>query len=190
MKNTLSTADVAKLLGVAVASISKWIDAGQLQAGRTPGGHRRVAREDLIAFLRRQKLPVPPELSPPPPRVLIVDDENAVTTWLAEELREAYPEFEILEATDGYSAGEIVTMSKPNVVILALRMPGIDGFEVCKRIKSREETKEITVIAITAHPSDDVQQRILEAGATACFSKPLDLEALLAEVTSALSGKF
>ena len=53
MRNTLSTVTVARLLGVAVASISKWIDAGQLKAGRTPGGHRRVTKEDLVAFLRR-----------------------------------------------------------------------------------------------------------------------------------------
>ena len=53
MKNTLSTVTIARLLEVAVASISKWIDAGQLKAGRTPGGHRRVTKEDLVAFLRR-----------------------------------------------------------------------------------------------------------------------------------------
>ena len=186
MKNTLSTVTIAQLLGVAVASISKWIDAGQLKAGRTPGGHRRVAKEDLIAFLRRQKLPVPPELSPPPVRVLVVDDEDSVRAWLAEEIKAAHPDFEILEASDGYSAGEIVALSKPDVVILDLRMPGMDGFEVCRRIKSREETKEISVIAITAHPSDEAQRRILEAGATAYLAKPLDIEALLTEVESAL----
>ena len=187
MKNTLSTITIAKTLGVAVASIYKWIDAGQLKAGKTPGGHRRVAKEDLIAFLRRQKLPVPPELSPPPPRVLAVDDEESVTAWLTEEIKAAHPDFEILEANDGYSAGEIVALSKPDVVILDLRMPGIDGFEVCRRIKSREETKDISIIAITAHPSDEAQRRILEAGATAYLAKPLDIEALLAEVESALA---
>ena len=186
MRNTLSTVAISKMLGVAVASISKWIDAGQLKAGRTPGGHRRVAKEDLIAFLRRQNLPVPPELSPPPVRVLVVDDEESITAWLAEEIKTAHPEFEVLQAGDGYAAGEIVALSKPNVVILDLRMPGIDGFEVCRRIKSREETKGISVIAITAHPSDQARHRILEAGATAYFTKPLDIEALLAEVESAL----
>ena len=190
MKNTLSTVAIARLLGVAVASISKWIDAGQLKAGRTPGGHRRVAKEDLIAFLRRQKLPVPPELNPPPLRVLVVDDEDSVTRWLAEEIKAIHPDYEVLEANNGYTAGEIIALSKPNVVILDLRMPGIDGFEVCQRIKSREETKDISVIAITAHHSDEIQRRICEAGATAYFTKPLDIEALLAEVESALTEQF
>ena len=185
MRNTLSTIAVAKLLGVAVASISTWIDAGQLKAGRTPGGHRRVAKEDLIAFLRRQKLPIPPELQTTP-RILIVDDEQSVTEWIAQEIKSAYPNFEIFQANDGYAAGEMVASAKPDVVILDLRMPGMDGFEVCRRIKSREETKEISVIAITAHPSDQARHRILEAGATAYFTKPLDIEARLAEVESAL----
>jgi len=189
MKNTLTTVAVAKLLGVSVASISTWIDAGKLEAGRTPGGHRRVAKEDLIAFLRRQKLPVPAELSPPPLRVLVVDDEHAVTKWLSEEIASKHPEYEVLEANDGYSAGEIVARSKPNVVILDIRMPGMDGFEVCRRIKSREETQEISIIAITAHPSDEVQHRIREAGAAVCFSKPLDIEVLLAAVESALAKR-
>ncbi|MBC8374246.1 MAG: response regulator [Planctomycetes bacterium] len=188
MRNTLSTIAVAKLLGVAVASISTWIDAGQLKAGRTPGGHRRVAKEDLIAFLRRQKLPIPPELQTTP-RILIVDDEQSVTEWIAQEIKSAYPNFEIFQANDGYAAGEMVASAKPDVVILDLRMPGMDGFEVCRRIKSREETKEISVIAITAHPSDEVQHRILEAGATVCFTKPLDVEVLLAAVESALPGQ-
>ena len=146
-----------------------------------------MAKEDLVAFLRRQKLPIPPELVTSPPRVLVVDDEVSVTQWIAEEIKAAHPDFEILEANDGYCAGEIVASSKPDVVILDLRMPGIDGFEVCRRIKSREEAKEISVLAITAHPSDEAERRIIEAGATAYFTKPLDIEALLAEVDSALA---
>jgi len=187
MKNTLSTVTIAKLLGVAVASISKWIDSGQLKAGRTPGGHRRVAREDLIAFLRRQKLPVPPELDPPPVRVLVVDDEESVTAWLVEEIAAAHPDFEVLQANDGYSAGQIVALSRPDAVILDLRMPGMDGFEVCRKIKSSQETKEISVLAITAHHSAEARRRILEAGASAYFNKPLDIEALLAAVDAALA---
>jgi len=189
MKNTLSTVTVARLLGVAVASISKWIDQGQLKAGRTPGGHRRVAKEDLVAFLRRQQLPVPPELISSPPRVLVVDDEAAVTKWIAEEIRARRPEYEVFEANDGYSAGEIVASAKPDVVILDLRMPGLDGFEVCRRIKAGQNTRDTAVIAITAHHSKKVERRILESGARAYFTKPLDADELLSEIVLALSER-
>lgn len=178
---------VARLLGVAVASISTWIDAGRLKAGRTPGGHRKVTKEDLIAFLRQQGLPVPSELKAPPLRVLIVDDEAAVTSWLADEISDRHSDFEVLQANDGYAAGEIVASAKPDVVILDLRMPGMDGFEVCRRIKSSTKTKQIAVIAITAHPSVEAHREIREAGATAYLTKPLDIEALMAEVDAALA---
>ena len=186
MRNTLSTVTVAKLLGVAVASISKWVDAGELKAGRTPGGHRRVAKEDLIAFLRRQKLPIPPELQTTP-RILVVDDEQSITEWVAQEIKAEHPNFEIFQANDGYAAGEIVASSNPDVVILDLRMPGLDGFEVCHRIKAKEETKTTAIIAITAHHSQKAEHRILESGARAYFKKPLDIDVLIAEVESALA---
>ena len=189
MKNTLSTVTAARLLGVAVASISKWVDAGQLKAGRTPGGHRRIAKEDLIAFLRRQQLPIPPELGASAPRILVVDDEAPVTQWIAEEIKDRRPDFEVFQANDGFSAGEIAALHKPEVIVLDLRMPGLDGFELCRRIKSREETKNVSVVAITAHPSPKVRRRILEAGAAAYLSKPLDIEVLMAEMEAALTGR-
>ena len=189
MKNTLSTVTVARLLGVAVASISKWIDAGQLKAGRTPGGHRRVAKENLIAFLRRQQLPIPPELITTPPRVLIVDDEASVTQWIAGEIKAGHPDFEVFEANDGYRAGEIVASAKPDVVVLDLRMPGLDGFEVCRRIKGGQNAADTAVIAITAHHSKKAERRILEAGARAYFTKPLDADELLSEIVLALSER-
>jgi len=186
MKNTLSTVAIAKLLGVAVASISKWIDAGQLKAGRTPGGHRRVAKEDLVAFLERQGLPIPSELQTTP-RILVVDDEAAVAELVAMEIGAEHPDYEIFQANDGYSAGEIVTSQTPNVVVLDIRMPGVDGFEVCRRIKAKKETKGTAVIAVTAHHSEEAERRIIEAGARAYFQKPLDIPALISEIDAALA---
>ena len=174
MQQNLTTSEVARLLGVAVGSVANWIDQGQLKAGRTPGGHRRVAAADLMEFIRKQKLPIPPELQPSPPKILIVDDEKQVTDFLTDEFSERHPECEILQANDGFAAGELVGSFKPSVVILDLRMPDMDGFEVCRRIKSRPEAQETVVIAITAHLFAETKEKILACGAQACFPKPLD----------------
>lgn len=187
LKNTLSTVTIAGLLGVTAASISRWVDAGRLKAGRTPGGHRRVTREELIAFLQRQKLPIPPELKPSPPRVLVVDEKAAVTKWITAELRARHPDFEVLEAHDGFLAGEILASSRPDVVVLDLLMPGVDSLKVCRRIKARAETKQTAVIAMTAYPSEQAERGILESGARACLSKPFEIGVLIAEVRSAMS---
>lgn len=186
-RKKLSTIDVARMLGVAVSSVSKWIDEGQLVAGRTPGGHRRIEKEDLIRFLRQQKLRIPPELNAPAPRVLIVDDDKPFTKWLTAEIHERLAECEVIQAHDGYSAGEMVGLAKPQAVILDLHIPGLDGFEVCRRIKANPLLKHIRVIAVTGDATPAVRSRIIEVGADACLSKPVDVPQLISELAKALS---
>jgi putative two-component system response regulator len=66
-------------------------------------------------------------------------------------------------------------------------MPGMDGFEVCRRIKARPDTRDAVVIAITAYPSPEAERKALECGAAAYFVKPLDISSLMAKVTAALA---
>lgn len=67
-------------------------------------------------------------------------------------------------------------------------MPGFDGFEVCRRIKSNPHTMQATVIAVTADPAPQLQARIVKLGACACLTKPFDVEALMAEIDKALGN--
>ncbi len=189
MKRSFTTAAVARMLGVALQSVSNWIDAGQLRAGRTPGGHRRIEPNDLMDFLRQQGLAIPPELLPSPLKVLVVDDEKDVASWVASEIKAERPDIEVLVAHDGFSAGEIVGFERPDVVVLDLRMPGMDGFEVCRRIKAREDTLKTVVLAMTAHPSPKVERQILECGAEVCLTKPFAADVLLKHLTTALAGR-
>jgi excisionase family DNA binding protein len=185
-KQVLSTSQVAELLGVTKGSVVNWINQGQLLAGQTPGGHKRVAVEDLLEFIRRQKLPVPAGLSPSRPRVLIVDDDADIRELIAAEIEAEYPDYEVLQAQNGFVAGERIGTAKPDVVILDLRMPGLDGYEVCRWIKSSPDTMDTGVIAITAYPSPGAEKRIIACGARICLSKPLDMAVLLQEVDAAV----
>ena len=184
----LSTTAVAEMLGVSVASIANWIDAGKLKAGRTPGGHRRVRAEDLVYFLRRQGLPIPEALVSSAPKILVVDDEEPVARWMAEEIKLERPDFEVRTACDGFAAGDLVASWSPDVVILDLRMPGMDGYEVCRRIKAKPETSGTQVIAVTAFYSPQVVRDIAGCGAAACLMKPIDIAVLLTRVEDALHG--
>ena len=175
------------MLGVAVSSVAKWIDEDKLVAGRTPGGHRRIEKEDFIRFLHQQKFKIPAELQPTVVKILIVDDEKTFAKLLAEEIGERYPESEISLAHDGYSAGETVGLVKPAVIILDLHMPGMDGFEVCRRIKSNPHTMQAAVIVVTADPDPQLKARILGLGACAHLIKPFDIDALVAEIDKALT---
>ena len=132
---------------------------------------------------------IPPELNPAPPTVLVVDDEPTVTRWLTKVLTKTFSECRILAANDGFAVGKIVTADRPDVVILDLFMPGMDGFEVCRRIKSDPQTLAAKVVAITAHPSAESEKAIRSAGAEMLLPNPLDAKEIAALVGSLLGRR-
>jgi len=189
MARALSTAAVARHMGAAPNSVINWIDRGFLPAGRTPGGHRRVAPADLVRFLMRQGLPVPPPLARPPATVLVVDDERGCAEWLACEFAERYSDCRVLVANDGFAAGRLFGMHLPDLVVLDLRMPGMDGFEVCRNIKRDPGAENTAVIAVTAYPSPDAEREILGCGADGYLVKPLETEELFAIAEASLGRR-
>jgi len=182
MAKTYSTFAIAKMLNVDPGSVANWMDQGLLKSYRTPGGHRRASEDNLIRFLREHKIPIPEELEAAPPRVLVVDDDESVGKMISQAIHQGHPNYTTDQAKDGFAAGTAIVTQKPDVVILDLRMPGMDGYEVCKMIKSQEATRHIDVIAITAYPESESEKKILDCGARKCFSKPLDMEQLLKEI--------
>ena len=81
-------------------------------------------------------MPIPDELDSFPIRVLVVDDDPAITRLISRAMKAEHDDFEIVEAHDGFRAGTILASLRPDIVILDLRMPGMDGYEVCRLIKS------------------------------------------------------
>jgi len=186
MAKNLSTFAIAQMLHVDPGSVANWIDRGLLKAHRTPGGHRRVRKEDLVHFLREHKMPIPEGLDSSPVRILVVDDNPTITKLIAKAINNVHPDFEVIEAHDGFKSGTIVATLQPEVVILDLRMPGMDGVEVCRQIKSQESTKSAEVLAMTAYPTDDNVEKVLKMGARICLNKPLDMDLLIKEIEASL----
>ena len=181
-KPVFTTFETAKLCHVSPLSIINWVNAGRLPAFRTPGGHRRIRREDLIRFMKDNGIPLPADLQDGSgkQRVLVVDDEESIRELLAEHFKGRSPSYEVLTAADGFEAGQLVATFKPDVVLLDLRMPGLDGFQICRTIKAAPESASTSVIAMTGFYSPEIEARILECGALRCFAKPVDPETLSA----------
>lgn len=175
---TLSTAQAARLLGVSDQSVANWVDSGDLRAGKTPGGHRRVEPKNLVKFLKRQKLRVPPELLSDGTAMLVVDDEPEVGQSIKKSLKTIHPSWRLSIALNGYSAGEAVATDHPDIVVLNLQMPGMNSVEVCQKIKARRIPRRAVVIAVTALPSPEGKKAAQEAGAAAYLPKPLNLDHL------------
>ena len=120
------------------------------------------------------------------PKILVADDHDAITAMVVAVIRAAMPDAEVLEAHDGLAAWRIVCDARPSVVITDLEMPGMDGFELCRRIKANKATCDAEVIATTAHHCEQVAAKFLQGGARACFGKPFQLSRLLDEVQQSL----
>jgi excisionase family DNA binding protein len=175
-KAVFTTFEAAKLCHVSPLSIINWVNAGRLPAFRTPGGHRRIRREDLTRFMRENSIPVPEELREGTgrTRVLVVDDETNIRDTVGEHLSTRPQPYEVMTAADGFEAGRLVATFRPEAVLLDLRMPGLDGFQVCRTIKADPETASTIVIAMTGYHTPETEARILECGAVRCVAKPVE----------------
>jgi two-component system, cell cycle response regulator len=115
-------------------------------------------------------------------RVLVVDDILANVRLLEAKLTAEY--FEVITAMNGLDALEAVTRSKPDLILLDVMMPGIDGIEVCKRIKSNPATQHIPVVMVTALDQPEDRVRGLNAGADDFLTKPVNDISLFCRIKS------
>ncbi len=170
-----TTGDIASFCHVTINAVKKWIAAGKIEAFRTPGGHYRVNRDEFISFLDKYKLDIKDDIFPKKTKILIVDDEPVVIEFIKGALDAMQQGFAIETAADGYDALIRVGDFKPDLLILDIRMPKIDGFEVCRRIKDDSATKDIKILAVSAYGRDDLE-RMIDCGADGCLPKPLSLK--------------
>ena len=180
LQQLLTSSEVADLLQVNRSSVKNWVDEGLLRAFRTPGGHRRIRAADLLAFLNKQNIPVPAPLQDMARRkLLMVDDDLPHLNALARSLRRRSDRVEIVATANGIDALVLVGSFQPHLILLDMFMPGVDGVELCRRLKKNPDTRAIDVIVFSAYLSPAVKRKAREAGATECLSKPLDPAVLL-----------
>lgn len=120
-------------------------------------------------------------------RILVVDDEDQNLRLIQAILAPA--NYEILTASDGSEALEIARHSKPDVILLDAMMPGMTGFDVCRRLKGESGTRLIPVILVTALTGRSNKLKSIEAGADAFISKPVDKDELRTQVRAFLRNK-
>ena len=170
-----TTFKISRICGVNPTTVQNWVKENKLRAFQTPGGHRRVQREDLIAFLEKFHIPIPSELEQKAPMILIVDDEADILDLIGDLMESGEKDVEVAKAQSGVEALLMIGERKPEMLILDLKMPGMDGYEVCRRLKSNPGTRNIRIVSISGDHSPAVKERILETGADLFFTKPLDI---------------
>jgi excisionase family DNA binding protein len=181
-KTHLTPNEVAELLMVNPVTVRQWAARGLLRSLTTPGGHRRFLLGDVEEFARSRGATPFARNSGRPDRILIVDNDPNVGLLITRLIQERDARVETEIARDGFEAGVKVESFRPHALVLDLMMPGMDGFEVCRRLRARPTLNHIRIVAVTGFPSPQNVERVLAAGADACLAKPLDSEQLLLEL--------
>lgn len=179
-----TTHQVAQLLGVSIPTVCNWCDSGHLRAHRTPGGHRRIARRELQGFIDRRGLEVSLGPSNQRPRILIVDDERDFSEMLRDYLH--IKEFDVEIAESGFQAGMTVAKFQPDLILMDIMMPEMNGFEVHRVLRSEPQTRDIPVIACTAYRDADVDARVVRERFEGFIEKPIKMSQLLALIQRTL----
>ena len=175
-KKAFGTYEIAEICHVTPSTVGNWIEKGLLPTFTTGGGHRRVWSLDLAQFLEKHNIPVPEKMKIiASMKFLIVDDEDQVRRVIKRTLQKLYPESEIYEALDGFEAGQKVSQLVPSLIVLDLKLPGVDGLKVCRSIRSDDRLKKMKVLAISGQDIEESKKNAFNAGADDFLGKPFDV---------------
>lgn len=188
MKPFLTTGDVAKCCHVSLSTVFRWIKRGYLAAYTTPGGHHRILLSEFRAFLERNRMPINEAFfsgTEAVRRILIVDDEPQVVDFITRALSHYDDRFEIASTSDSFEAGMLLTSFQPDLVILDLKMPGVNGAQICHRIRTNSDMADTKILVLTAFAESENIERSLALDADDYddyIEKPLDTEKFLEKV--------
>ncbi len=183
---TFTTFQISKLCDVYPTTVINWIEEKKLVAYKTPGGHRRVKRENLILFLKEYNMPITLDDSAEGGRKVMVIDDNPEILDMVETIL-VKNNFEVKRVMSGFDAGFLLARWTPDLVLLDFLMPDLDGFELCRRIKTDKTTQDIPVIAVSALTAPNDVEKIKKAGADDYLSKPFKSQDLIGKIEFYLS---
>jgi len=196
-KDFYTIPEAADICSVSRGTMWRWVKSGKLKASTTLGGQYRIQKNHLQAVLAengaytkagngKDQPTVISETDSSKKKILIVDDEEQSRKLLTKILSKQG--YEIENAADGFEAGTQVLEFKPDLVLLDLYMPGMDGFEVCRKIKENPKTAIIVVVAVTGYDNDENRERIMKAGADGYLTKPVERKHLLESISTLISN--
>lgn len=193
----LKIGELAERAGVPISTIKYYTDIGLLRVqDYMSGGFRLYNEKESLLRLKRikelmeqgygireikeniDKITVL--------KVLVIDDEEEVHDFVSDVLKD-FNNIEVKSVYDGFSAGMAVNEYLPDLIILDLLLPGIDGFKVCSNVKSNSKLQGVKILAVTGYDSPEHRQKIFDAGADDYLPKPIDLNLFREKVKKLLN---
>jgi excisionase family DNA binding protein len=178
IKTVFTTGEAAKICKVSQQTIIRCFDSGQLKGFRVPGSRfRRIPRDQLFAFMRDNGIPTD-ALESGKRKVLVVDDDRELVELICDVL-EGDGRFETKSVNNGFDAGMMVKEYRPDLIVLDVMLPDINGKEVCVRVRSDDSLEEVKIICISGMVEDEKIAELKLAGANDFIQKPFETDKLI-----------
>jgi excisionase family DNA binding protein len=185
----LKTNEAAKFLGVSRSSLTNWVKQGLLDGGVTPGGHYRFTTDELIYFADRRGLSLPDSVDEHKAvRILVIEDDESFREFLKDALEE-FSGYELKETVDGMKGALLVGTWMPDLIILDIRMPNMNGIEFLRMLRENPNTSEVKVIVASAHLSPETRRDVENLDADIILEKPVRLARLVAAIQQLIKLK-
>ena len=185
MKTVFTTGEAAKICKVSQQTIIRCFDNGQLKGFRVPGSRfRRIPREALYKFMKDNGIPTD-ALESGKRKVLLVDDDADLVDLMTKVLEED-GRFEVRVAGNGFDAGMMVKEYRPDIIILDVMLPDINGKEVCHRVRADTSLEDVRILCISGMIEEDKIAELKLSGADDFLHKPFDIEELIERMCAQL----
>jgi len=185
MKTVFTTGEAAKICKVSQQTIIRCFDNGQLKGFRVPGSRfRRIPREALYKFMKDNGIPTD-ALESGKRKVLLVDDDVELVELILKFLDDD-GRFETRVAQNGFDAGMMVKEYHPDLIVLDVMLPDINGKEVCQRVRADSTLEDVRILCMSGMVEEDKIQELKLAGADDFIHKPFEVEALIERMCAQL----
>jgi excisionase family DNA binding protein len=193
LKTFCTTLEAAKILGVAQRTVQLWAESGLLEAWKTSGGHRRITRQSIERLLLNPSGVAPPSganssasegvvavaSTPRPFRILVVEDDANLRQLYELKLMRWPMQPAVTTAGDGYEALILMGNTKPDLLIVDLNLPGMDGFRMIETIRSVPELGDMVIVVVTGIDAAEVKKRGVLAPDIQVLPKPVPFNVLM-----------
>jgi two-component system OmpR family response regulator len=189
-KKPLSVGQVAEICRVSKKTVLNWIYDGALKAFTTYGGHYRVWPSNIKKFLDQTGMDIPFEyVDDRTPHILIIDDDNDYSQMLRSAIQAELPNTEVITTDDGYEGLMLIGEIKPQLVILDIKMPKVDGFQVLELLRTRKSEHEMKVLVVSGYLDAKTKQQLSRTIADYALDKLTDINVLIKTITAIMRSE-
>lgn len=188
MKKYITTGKASRMCGVGINTMKRWIQKGELKCVITPGGHWRIAEDEFQHFM--DKLRADRFKPAAPCKVLLIEDDPGMCSLIEGAFELASYETTFDCAHDGYSGLMKIGAMQPDLIVLDIMLPEINGLELMQRVRTSEISRDARILVITGAGDRRLVKRALDkAKPDAVFLKPFDIEQLISTAYALLSNE-